>query len=157
MNNERTSQGFGKAWLCLTAALAVHVADEALTDFLSLYNPTVRTIKEHLPWLPLPVFTFRLWLAGLVAGVLVLLLLAKPAFANSRILRPFAYFFAVAMFGNGLLHIAASVHLGRFAPGVTSAPLLLAASAYLLLSLKNEPQEVRSTAIEQCKRLIESS
>lgn len=136
MSHDRASQSFGKAWLCLTAALAVHVADETLTDFLALYNPTVRAIREHLPWLPLPVFTFRLWLAGLVAGVLVLLILAKPAFANSRILRPFAYFFAAAMFGNGLLHIAASVYLGRFAPGVTSAPLLLAAAGYLLVSLR---------------------
>ena len=30
---------FGRAWLGLAGALALHVTDEALTDFLSVYNP----------------------------------------------------------------------------------------------------------------------
>jgi hypothetical protein len=34
--------GFGNAWLVLCAALAIHVADEALTGFLSAYNPAGR-------------------------------------------------------------------------------------------------------------------
>ena len=43
----------GWAWVALTLALAVHVADEALTDFLSVYNPTVEAIRARYPWVPL--------------------------------------------------------------------------------------------------------
>ena len=128
--------GYGKAWLALTLAVAVHVADEAATGFLTLYNPTVRGIRERFPWLPLPTFTFGVWLAGLAAAVVLLLLLTRLAFANSPYLRPLAYMFAVLMAGNGMLHIAASISLRSLAPGVFSAPLLLAAAAYLLVSLR---------------------
>ena len=38
--------------------------DEALTGFLSVYNPTVIEIKGRLPWLPLPVYSFEVWLGG---------------------------------------------------------------------------------------------
>ncbi len=130
------SRGFGRAWLALTLAVAIHVTDEAANGFLSLYNPTVRGIRERFPWLPLPTFSFEAWLGGLAAAVLALLLLAKPAFANSRSLRPLACVFAILMLGNGVLHLAASLYLRRLAPGVLSAPLLLGAAAYLLVSLR---------------------
>jgi hypothetical protein len=55
---------FGIAWLALCIAFAIHVADEALTDFLSVYNPAVRAIRARFPFLPLPTFTFRVWLTG---------------------------------------------------------------------------------------------
>ena len=31
----------GRAWIALWVALAVHVFDESVTGFLSVYNPTV--------------------------------------------------------------------------------------------------------------------
>ena len=52
----------------LGLALSVHVADEALTDFLSVYNPAVEALRERLPWFPLPTFTFEGWLTGLIVG-----------------------------------------------------------------------------------------
>jgi len=39
------------------------------------------------------------------------------------------------MVGNGLLHLAGSVYLRKAMPGVYSAPLLLAAAVYLLVSV----------------------
>jgi hypothetical protein len=129
-------RNYGRAWLALTFAVAIHVTDEAATGFLSLYNPVVRDIRERVPWLPLPTFSFRAWLSGLAAAVLLLLFLARMAFANSPYLRPLAYVFAVMMLGNGLLHIVASISLRRLAPGVVSAPLLLTAASYLLISLR---------------------
>jgi hypothetical protein len=42
--------------VALCAALALHVADEALSGFLSVYNPAVRAIRERVPFLPLPTF-----------------------------------------------------------------------------------------------------
>ncbi|MGO8792293.1 MAG: hypothetical protein ACLQVL_33560, partial [Terriglobia bacterium] len=54
------------AWIALCLALALHVVDEASTGFLSVYNPTVVALRKSRPWLPFPVFTFGVWLAGLV-------------------------------------------------------------------------------------------
>ena len=124
------------AWVGLCLALAVHVADEALTDFLPFWNSLVGTVHERLPWAPLPTFTFGVWLGGLIAGVVLLLVLSRSVFAGARWMRPLSYFLAVVMLGNGLGHIAASVYLGAPAPGVVSSPLLLLAAAFLLVATR---------------------
>jgi len=49
----------GLAWVLLTLALAAHVVDEAVNDFLSFYNPAVQAIRQVAPFLPLPTFTFE--------------------------------------------------------------------------------------------------
>src|SRR6266513_2914647 len=126
---------FGVAWVTLCIALGIHVADEALSDFLSVYNPAVRAIRARFPFLPLPTFTFRVWLAGLVLAVVVLASLMPFAFWGAGWMRPIAYAFGIVMVGNGLLHLAGSVYLRKAMPGVYSAPLLLAAAVYLLASV----------------------
>ena len=128
--------GFGLAWAVLCAAFAIHVADEALTDFLSVYNPAVRAIRARFPFLPLPIFSFRVWLTGLVAAVLGLASLTPAAARGAAGMRPAAYVFAVIMAGNGVLHIIGSVRMKKPMPGVYSAPLILAAAVYLLASLR---------------------
>ena len=60
---------FGFAWVAMAVVIALHVTDEATTDFLSVYNPAVRAIRARLPFLPLPTFTFGVWLAGLILGL----------------------------------------------------------------------------------------
>ena len=127
------SRKLGFAWIALCLALAVHVADEALTDFLSVYNPMVAAIRAKLPFLPLPTFTFEGWLAGLIVGVLLLLALSPFVFRGARWMVIVAYVFAVFMFLNGTLHLLGSVYLARFMPGVYSAPLLLIASIFLMI------------------------
>ena len=125
---------FGWAWVLLTLALALHVTDEAATDFLSVYNATVRAIREQIPWLPLPTCTFPVWLGGLILAVTVLLALSPLAFRGARWLRILSMPYGMIMLLNGLGHVASSLYMGRFMPGVYSSPLLLAASVYLLLS-----------------------
>jgi hypothetical protein len=78
---------WGRAWLALTAALALHVVDESLNDFLAVYNPAVVAIRERLPWLPLPTFTFAIWLFGLVLAVILLSGLSVLAFRGAHGLR----------------------------------------------------------------------
>ncbi len=126
----------GAAWLTLCLALGVHVADEALTDFLSVYNPTVRAIREAVPWLPLPIFSFEVWISGLIAAVIALLALSPLAFRDSARLRPLAYALGVLMTLNALAHAVGSILLSRPMPGVYSSPLLLAAALFLLVALR---------------------
>jgi hypothetical protein len=131
-----TANHRGWAWVALCLALAVHVFDEAMTDFLSVYNPAVQAIRERLPFLPLPVFTFENWLTGLITAITILMLLSPFAFRRAGWMKAIFYPFAILMLLNGLGHIAGSFYLGRLMPGVYSAPLLLAASSYLLWSVR---------------------
>jgi len=128
----------GLAWVMLCLAFAAHVADEALTDFLSVYNPTVRAIRQKLPLLPLPTFTFEIWLTGLTTAVILLFLLSPYAFSRARWIKLLSYPYGLIILGNGVLHIIGSFYLGRLMPGVYTAPLLLAGSAYLLWSLRQD-------------------
>ena len=126
---------FGVAWLALSVTLAIHVAEEALTDFLSVYNPAVRAIRAWCPFLPLPTFTFRGWLTGLVLAVVVLASLTPFAYRGAGWMRPIAVAVGIVMVGNALLHLVGSVYMRKAMPGVYSAPLLLAAALYLLVSV----------------------
>jgi hypothetical protein len=132
--------GRGVAWVALCLALAIHVTDEALTDFLSVYNPAAQAIRERLPFLPLPTFTFEVWLGGLILAVIVLLSLSHAAFRGAWWMAPLSYLFGVLMLGNGLLHLAGSIYLGRAMPGVYSAPLLLGAAIHLLRRTRQHQQ-----------------
>jgi hypothetical protein len=138
ITNEPMSEAatrFGFAWILLCGALALHVIDEAMTDFLSVYNPTAQAIRKRLPgFLSFPpVFTFRVWLGGLCLAVLLVFCLSPLAFRGSRLALWLAYPFALTMFGNGLGHVAASLYSRRWMPGVFSSPFLLLASGYLLI------------------------
>jgi hypothetical protein len=140
----RYSVDFGLAWLLLCLAFCAHVADEALTGFLEVYNPTVIAMHARLSWLPMPTFQYREWLIGLVAVNLILLALTPFAYRNARWLRPLAYFFAGVMLLNGLGHTlftvlgqtVSSVRFARPAPGFYSSPLLLITSIYLFARLR---------------------
>ena len=138
----------GWAWIALSLSLAIHVIDEAMTDFLSVYNPTVLAIRERFPFFPLPVFTFEIWLSGLIAAVVLLLLLSPFAFRGSKWVRILSCPFGILMLGNGLLHIGGSFYLGRAMPGVYSSPLLLASSIYLLTSVyRRDRGGIRSNGV----------
>ena len=121
------------AWISLCGALAVHVADEALTDFLALYNPAVLTIRERYPFLPLTTFTFEGWLALLIFAIVALTGASFFVWKGRWAMRPISYAFAGFMLLNGLLHIAGSFYIGTFMSGVYSSPLLLAASIFLIV------------------------
>ena len=138
------SSKLGIAWVLLVLALALHVADEASTGFLAVYNPTVLAMRQIVSWFPMPIFTFRTWLIGLVCAVIVLLLLSAYVFRGDRWIRPLAYLFAILMIANGLGHTAgtimgrtvANIHFSRPMPGFYSSLFLFAASIYLLIQLK---------------------
>jgi len=120
------------AWLTLVVILALHVTDEALTDFLSVYNPIVRQLRAAWSWFPMPTFTFGPWLGGLIALVVVLALLTPGIRTGGPLAAAGSFVFGVLMFMNGVGHLAGSIYYGRWLPGATTAPLLLAGSTWLL-------------------------
>jgi len=139
-----TRGNFGMAWLFLCLAFCAHVADEALTGFLPIYNATVLAMRGQYKWFSMPTFEFREWLAGLITANIILLLLTPFAFRNDWWLRPLAYFHAIVHLLNGTGHTLgaifgrtfSTVHFARPAPGFYSSPLLFAGSIYLLVRLR---------------------
>jgi hypothetical protein len=66
----------------------------------------------------------------------ILTSLSTFAFRGVRWMKPISYFVSIVMLFNAIQHVAASVYLQRAAPGVYSSPLLLAAAAFLLVSVR---------------------
>ena len=135
MNLGDSNQRFGIYWLAFGYTLALHVLDEAGHDFLSVYNPNVLAIRRALPFLPIPVFTFQTWIGGLLFVLALWLALTPLAFRGVKWTRRLAVpVVLLAGIGNGLAHILSSIYMGRFMPGVYSAPLILLSGAVLLSS-----------------------
>ena len=134
----------GIAWILMCSALTLHVADEALSGFLYIYNPTVLALREKLGWWPMPTFSFEAWLAGLTAGIGILVALTPFAFRNAVWLRPFVYICAIVCIANACAHTLATifgrtvstVHFSRPAPGFVTSPILLVAGIYALMQLR---------------------
>lgn len=139
---------FGKPWLLLCLAFCAHVAEEALSGFLPVYNATVQAMRAAYAWFAMPTFEYRDWLTTLIIANAVLLLLTPLAYRNASYLRPLAYLFALIMFLNGIGHTVATifgrtvstVSFSRPAPGFYSSPLLLAAATFLLVRLRRSAQ-----------------
>lgn len=145
MEDFAPNRRFGVAWIAFALAIAVHVSDEAMHDFLSTYNSSVRAIRARLPFLPLPTFSFRIWLALLIAGIFLLLCLSPLAFRGNSWLRivsgPLGILVGVL---NAALHIGSSIYFHRWMPGVYSSPLLLAAALYLLAASRARDSDAES-------------
>ena len=147
-------RGFARGWFTLTVAFALHVFDEATTEFLNVYNPTVTAIRARWGWFPMPTFGYREWLVGLIAAVLLCLLLTPFAAWNARWLRPLAWFYALIMFFNGLGHTlftilghtVATVTFPRPAPGFYSSPFLFVGSVWLMRELVKTGAGLRRAA-----------
>ena len=123
---------WGWAWVALSITVGLHVADEAANGFLPLYNSIVQTIRESYPWIPLPTFTFSVWLGGLIVGVIALLFMSPMVFAGNLLFRPVSYILGVLMTLNALTHIGGSIYFGALVPGALSSPVLLLSAVALL-------------------------
>jgi hypothetical protein len=147
---ERRTPRLGRAWLALCAALALHVTDEAFTGFLGVWNPTVAALHVRWPWFSMPTFRFDVWLAGLIALVVVLFAASPRFFHGAGVLRLPAYVFAALIgVGNGLGHTVATilghtvpeVRFARPAPGFYSSPLLIAAAVWVIVELRRTAEK----------------
>jgi len=120
------------AWAALTAAFALHVLDEATHDFLAWYNPTALRLQQRLGLPFPPVFSFPVWLTGLIVVVVILALLTFFVRRNRRWAIAAAYVYAIVHVANAAGHLAASISGRRLAPGVLSSPILLGMALWLL-------------------------
>jgi hypothetical protein len=127
-------QRHARAWLLLTSALALHVADEAAHDFLGFYNPFVMMLRDVLLWQWLPTFELTEWIVGLIVLGLLLLLLTRFAWQGARWIAWLSLPLGGLMLLNSLFHIVGSAYWQRQVPGVWSAPVLAGASVWLLIS-----------------------
>jgi len=151
---ESHTAGFGRAWFALTVAFALHVLDEATTGFLSIYNPTVTALRARWSWFPMPTFSFREWLIGLILAVLLCFALTPVAARGAGWLRPLAWIYALIMFFNGightmvtiLGHTLAAIPVSRPAPGFYSSPLMFIGSVWLMMRLWKTASGVRVPA-----------
>jgi hypothetical protein len=139
---------FGLAWVLLCVALALHVLDEALMDFLSVYNPSVLAIRRRFPFLPLPVFSFRVWLTGLCVAISIAFALSPLAYRGSHFVIAAAFPLSILMCANALSHIGASLYRWRLMPGVYSSPILLLASVYLFICAEKALHVLRGSVLE---------
>jgi len=140
--NVRVLRRWWFAWNLLTLAFALHFIDEALNDFLSIYNLMAGKLRDYLPSIPWPTFTFSTWMTVVVTAIAVLFALSIFILRGVGCMRPISYVYAVIMLGNGLLHIAVTIYTASLMPGVLSSPLLLAAAVYLLFCI---PRHVQPT------------
>jgi hypothetical protein len=146
------NRNLGYSWLFLCAAFALHITDEALTGFLSVYNPTVISLRARLGYWPMPTFEFRTWLTGLIVAVVLLTALTPLLFRGERTVRPLFYLFAIIMLLNGIAHTAGTiagrtvpeVHFSRPMPGFYSSPVMIAASVYGLVQLRKTSRAHKS-------------
>ena len=141
----------GLAWVLLSLSVAAHVIDEALTGFLSVYNPTVRVLRARIGFWPMPTFEYRTWLTALIVGVVLMFAFSPFVYRGARWIRPIFYFLAAVMIANAGGHIlftilgrtVSAVRFSRPAPGFYSSPLLLAASIYAMIELRKTAKSRR--------------
>ena len=124
---------FGKAWLILSVFLLLHIIDEALNGFLSVYNENVLKIRASTG-IPFPTFRFAYWFTGLICVDVWLLFLSRYALQGKRVIIWLAYPFAIVMLANGLVHLAGSLYLQQWVPGIITAPFLVYGSINLFLA-----------------------
>ena len=130
-NDDSTLTTFGRAWIAL-----------------GVYNPTALSIRERLGVPFPPTFSFTAFITGLTLVVVAWLALTPLAYQGRRWLISLATVLSVIHIVNGLGHGVVSLALGRAAPGVWSAPLLIASAVWMLTVVRRLRHAILLPALE---------
>jgi hypothetical protein len=137
----------GRAWLFLCLALSIHVAEEALTGFLAVYNQAAEAIRGLFPFLPVPTLSVVLWLAVLIGLVAFLTALTPFAYRGFQFMRVGTVGLSLIALANVTGHIGGSFLAGAPMPGVYTTPLLAVAGVYgLVVAWRWEAEVTRLAA-----------
>ena len=128
-----------RAWIFLVSALAIHVFDEAITDFLPFYNFLVPNLKNRLGFFPMPTFTYEIWLTGLIVAIITGYALIPIVNRGRKLIRIIVLVIGFIMVANSLGHMIGSLYFGKLLPGFWSSPILLAAAIYTIVQAFKAP------------------
>ena len=81
--------------MVMCGALAIHVADEALTGYLDWHNQTVLAVRQQYPLVLLPTFTFEIFLSLLIFAVVSLSAVSYFVWTGRWAMRPISHVFAI--------------------------------------------------------------
>ena len=121
------------AWMLMMSAVAIHVFDETITNFLPFYNELVLEFRERFRFFPFPTFTFGMWLGGLIAAIVIGFALTPIVKRGGVLIRVLVIVLGIIMITNALGHILGSIYFGRLLPGFWSSPLLLLSAAFVVV------------------------
>lgn len=128
------------AWLVLSLAFALHVADEVLNGTSAFYSNLADFMTNYLPAVRFPAFRPEIWLINLSGAALALIALTWLVYKRRGPMRFASYVFAIFATANAMLHIMVSLAVSQAMPGSLTAPLMLAAALFLFASIPEEPR-----------------
>jgi hypothetical protein len=131
----RALQQWTIAWITLCFVLAFHIYEEVTAGTRQTYGAATEFLREFFPWLP--PFNFTVWLVDITGAVVVLFSLTWLVHKRHKFMLPASYAFATFTTVNAMIHLCSRLYGVEHVAGTQSAPLLLAASLFLLLSTPN--------------------
>ncbi|MGB7062320.1 MAG: HXXEE domain-containing protein [Candidatus Zixiibacteriota bacterium] len=134
------------AWVLMISAIAVHVFDETVTDFLPFYNDIASNLRGRLGFFLPPRFTFGTWMGGLIVAIVICFALTPLVNRCGRFIRTFTTVLAIIMVANALGHMLGSVYLGRLLPGFWSSPFLLLTAVFVVIQGFSDPHPTAGKA-----------
>jgi len=127
-------RNLGLPWLVLCLALAVHVAEEIGSGFLSAYQLALESMKQLVPYMEFPHVSLTVWLGASIGFVAVLAVLTPLAYRGARGMRTLMLWLIGLALANVAGHVAGSVLAGRPMPGVYSTLALAGACTYAIIA-----------------------
>lgn len=117
------------AWLSLCVALAAHVVEEAQ----AVSGAGIELLRLVFP--ALPPFQYSIWLVDIVGALVALFALTLQVQRQNPWMRPASFAFALFATANAMMHLLMSYAEGDVLAGTVTAPVMLVASFFLLVSI----------------------
>lgn len=128
------------AWFTLCAVLAAHIVEEAQ----AVSGAGIEVLRLFFP--ALPPFQYSIWLVDIVGALVALLALTWQVQRQNPWMRPASYAFALFTTANAMMHLLLSYAEGEVLAGTVTAPLMLIASLFLLVSIPRENHRAAGAA-----------
>jgi hypothetical protein len=117
------------AWLTLCVVLAAHIVEEAQI----VSGAGIEVLRLFFP--SLPPFQYSIWLIDIVGALLALVGLTWQVQRRNPWMRPASYALALFTTANAMMHLLLSYAQNVTLAGTLTAPAMLLASLFLLLSI----------------------